>query len=203
MTAVGERAAKSSGSVLPTLASAQFLMTLDSSVMNVSIATVANDVGHDGHRDPDRHHHVHAGDGVAHDHRRQDRSDDRPQAGLGRGLRDLRDRFVHHRHLPEPHHVAVRMVAARGHRRRAHPARGRRAGGRELRPARSAEGLRPDRVGRRHRRRGRTAHRRTGHHLRLVALGVRRRGASSSSIILAARPADPRHATRSATPTST
>jgi MFS family permease len=31
--------------VLPTLASAQFLMTLDSSVMNVSIATVAKDVG--------------------------------------------------------------------------------------------------------------------------------------------------------------
>ena len=31
--------------VLLTLASAQFLMTLDSSVMNVSIATVAKDVG--------------------------------------------------------------------------------------------------------------------------------------------------------------
>ena len=34
-----------SGMVLLTLASAQFLMTLDSSVMNVSIATVAKDVG--------------------------------------------------------------------------------------------------------------------------------------------------------------
>jgi MFS family permease len=33
------------GTVLITLASAQFLMTLDSSVMNVSIATVAKDVG--------------------------------------------------------------------------------------------------------------------------------------------------------------
>jgi hypothetical protein len=31
--------------VLLTLASGQFLMTLDSSVMNVSIATVARDVG--------------------------------------------------------------------------------------------------------------------------------------------------------------
>src|SRR3954466_423033 len=31
--------------VLPTLAAAQFLMALDSSVMNVSIATVASDVG--------------------------------------------------------------------------------------------------------------------------------------------------------------
>ena len=38
-------AAKSSSIVLLTLASGQFLMTLDSSVMNVSIATVAEDVG--------------------------------------------------------------------------------------------------------------------------------------------------------------
>ena len=41
----GERAAAATGMVLLTLASAQFLMTLDSSVMNVSIATVAKDVG--------------------------------------------------------------------------------------------------------------------------------------------------------------
>ena len=39
------RAHAASGIVLLTLASAQFLMTLDSSVMNVSIATVAKDVG--------------------------------------------------------------------------------------------------------------------------------------------------------------
>src|SRR6516225_1854626 len=38
-------AASSSGLILLTLASGQFLMTLDSSVMNVSIATVAKDVG--------------------------------------------------------------------------------------------------------------------------------------------------------------
>jgi MFS family permease len=41
----GERTAAAVGMVLLTLASAQFLMTLDSSVMNVSIATVAKDVG--------------------------------------------------------------------------------------------------------------------------------------------------------------
>lgn len=41
----GHIAASAGGIVLPTLASAQFLMTLDSSVMNVSIATVAKDVG--------------------------------------------------------------------------------------------------------------------------------------------------------------
>jgi MFS family permease len=40
-----EGAAGAAGMVLLTLASAQFLMTLDSSVMNVSIATVAKDVG--------------------------------------------------------------------------------------------------------------------------------------------------------------
>ncbi len=40
-----EHAPAAAGMVLLTLASAQFLMTLDSSVMNVSIATVAKDVG--------------------------------------------------------------------------------------------------------------------------------------------------------------
>ena len=40
-----EKVAGAAGMVLLTLASAQFLMTLDSSVMNVSIATVAKDVG--------------------------------------------------------------------------------------------------------------------------------------------------------------
>ena len=40
-----ETAVKGTGLVLLALASGQFLMTLDSSVMNVSIATVAKDVG--------------------------------------------------------------------------------------------------------------------------------------------------------------
>jgi MFS family permease len=40
-----KRAAAGAGGVLFTLAAGQFLMTLDSSVMNVSIATVAKDVG--------------------------------------------------------------------------------------------------------------------------------------------------------------
>ena len=43
MTAVGRT--QKTGLVLLTLASGQFVMTLDSSVMNVSIATVAKDVG--------------------------------------------------------------------------------------------------------------------------------------------------------------
>ena len=45
MTSTTSKAARGSSLVLLTLASAQFLMTLDSSVMNVSIATVAKDVG--------------------------------------------------------------------------------------------------------------------------------------------------------------
>ncbi len=44
MADTAERGSSASGVVLLTLASGQFLMTLDSSVMNVSIATVAKDV---------------------------------------------------------------------------------------------------------------------------------------------------------------
>ena len=45
MNAAAGKAAGGTGIVLLTLASGQFVMTLDSSVMNVSIATVAKDVG--------------------------------------------------------------------------------------------------------------------------------------------------------------
>jgi MFS family permease len=45
MSTTADRAATGAGLVLLTLASSQFLMTLDSSVMNVSIATVAKDIG--------------------------------------------------------------------------------------------------------------------------------------------------------------
>ena len=44
-TDAGNKATSATGVVLLTLAAGQFLMTLDSSVMNVSIATVAEDVG--------------------------------------------------------------------------------------------------------------------------------------------------------------
>ena len=44
MAVTTQQSADVSKTVLVTLASAQFLMTLDSSVMNVSIATVAHDV---------------------------------------------------------------------------------------------------------------------------------------------------------------
>src|SRR5438874_485576 len=44
MTTTAKRAGATASIVLPTLAAAQFLMTLDTAVMNVSIATVARDV---------------------------------------------------------------------------------------------------------------------------------------------------------------
>src|SRR3954468_2227765 len=45
VTTTAARVPAATGAVLTTLAAGQFLMTLDSSVMNVSIATVAEDVG--------------------------------------------------------------------------------------------------------------------------------------------------------------
>src|SRR3954470_797558 len=45
VTTTAVRVPAATGAVLTTLAAGQFLMTLDSSVMNVSIATVAKDVG--------------------------------------------------------------------------------------------------------------------------------------------------------------
>ena len=45
MTATAQRSGTAAGTVLMTLAAGQFVMTLDSSVMNVSIATVAKDLG--------------------------------------------------------------------------------------------------------------------------------------------------------------
>src|SRR5215212_6083118 len=47
MTAAGSKASDGATLVLLTLAAGQFLMTLDTSVMNVAIATVAEDVGTD------------------------------------------------------------------------------------------------------------------------------------------------------------
>ena len=83
--------------VLLTLAAGQFLMTLDSSVMNVSIATVAKDVGTTVTGIQGGDHGLHARDGGADDHRRQDRRDDRPQARVRDRLRHLRLRLVHDR----------------------------------------------------------------------------------------------------------
>ena len=57
---------------------------------------------HDRDRHPDRDHALHARDGVADDHRRQDRPDDRPQARVRDRVRDLRVRLAHHRARTQP-----------------------------------------------------------------------------------------------------
>src|SRR4051794_9115734 len=69
MTKTGGRAAGATGAVLATLAAGQFVMALDTTVMNTAIATVAEDLDTTVDRDPDGDHDVHAGDGVADDNR--------------------------------------------------------------------------------------------------------------------------------------
>ena len=132
---------------------------------------------HHGHRHPDRHHALHAGDGVADDHRRQDRPDHRPQARLhDRVRRSTAAARSPRRIAPNLARADLRLVVPRGRRRRADHARHRRPRRVELRPHGAAPCLRARGVGRRHRRRRRSAHRRALHHLPVVAPGVRRRG---------------------------
>ena len=146
--------------VLLTLASAQFLMTLDSSVMNVSIATVAKDVGT-----------TVTGIQLAITLYTLVMAAFMITGGkigqiLGRkrafmigcviygcGLADHRPGRIPAR---PPH----RLVAPRGARGGADHARRRRARGDQLRAVRAAPRLRAGGVGRRHRRRGRPAGRR-------------------------------------------
>jgi hypothetical protein len=124
MTAGAVAAEARSGSqlVLLTLAAGQFPMTLDSSVMNVSIATVAKDVGTTVTGIQGAITGLHPGDGGADDHRRQDRSDHRPDAGVRDRLRDPRLRVVHDRDRAEPARPAVRVVVSGGGRGGADPA---------------------------------------------------------------------------------
>ena len=103
-------AAAAAGGVLLTLCAGQFLMMLDSSVMNVSIATVAKDVGTTvtGIQTAITLYtlvmaaFMITGGKVGPDHR--------PQARLRDRLRDLRLRLVHHGDLYEPRGAAARVV---------------------------------------------------------------------------------------------
>ncbi len=162
--------------VLFTLAAGQFLMTLDSSVMNVSIATVAKDVGTT----------VTGIQGAitaytlvmaaADDHRREDRRVDRAQARVRDRLRDLRLRLVHDLDRAEPAHAPLRLVVPRGGRGRPDPSRDRRSGRRQLPDGAPAGCVRARRSRRRDCGRGRALDRRLLHDVLLVAVGVRRRG---------------------------
>ena len=129
----------------------------------------------DGDRHPDRDHLVHAGDGVADDHRRQDRGDRRAAAGFLDRACHLRCRVAHHGAGAEPGGAAGGLVGAGGHRRRADHARDRGPGRGQLPGGAPGGGLRDDRRGGRDRGGGRAADRRGGDHVRVVAVGLRRR----------------------------
>ena len=146
-----DTARTASSVILLTLASGQFLMTLDSSVMNVSIATVAEDVGTTvtGIQTAiTLYTLVMASLMITGGKVGQIIGRKRAFAigcviyGAGSFTTAL---------APEPGRAADRLVAARGHRRRADHAGDRRAGGVELRPCRAAPGLRAGRGGRRDR----------------------------------------------------
>ena len=162
--------------VLLTLAAGQFLMTLDSSVMNVSIATVAKDVGTTvtGIQGAITAYTLVmaalmiTGAKIGGDHR--------PQACVRDRLRDLRVRVVYDGDRAELAGAAVWLVVSGGCGCGADPARHRGSCGRQLRDRAPPGRVRHGRGRGRDRGRHRAAHRRHRDHLLLVALGVRGRG---------------------------
>ena len=157
---------------------------------------------HHDHRDPDRDRPLHAGDGDADGHRREDRLDHRSQAGLHDRARDLLLRFADDGPVAEPRRPALRVVAPGRDRGGADHARDRRPGRGELPARRAAPRLRPGRGGRGDRDRRRTADRRARDDLRVVAVGVRRRGRRRGGHLPVRPPRSPTRRSRSA-PTST
>src|SRR3954469_22844913 len=173
----GAAVAQAASTVLITLAAGQFLMTLDSSVMNVAIATVAEDVGTTitGIQTAITLYTLVMAMLMI--------SGGKIGSMIGRrravaiGCVVFRVRAAATPPGPEPSGAHPRLVGPGGHRCRADPAGDRRARRRELRRGRAAESLWPGDGRRRDRRRGRAADRRHRHHLLLLAVGVRRRGA--------------------------
>ena len=133
-------ATAAAGRVLLTLATAQFLMTLDSSVMNVSMATVAEDVGTTitGIQTAITLYTLVMATlmitggkiGTIIGRRR----------GVRHRLRDLRPPARSSPARPEPAGPDLRLVVPRGRRRRADPAGDRRPRGRQLRAVASGRG---------------------------------------------------------------
>ena len=159
-TDTATRTAAAGATVLTTLAAAQFLMTLDSSVMNVSIATVAEDVGTDvtGIQTAITLYTLVMASLMI--------TGGKIGGILGRKrafahrLRHLRGRLAHDGARAEPAGAHPRLVAARGHRCRADHAGDRGPRRDELRCAGTPPGLRAGRGLRRDRRGRGPAHRR-------------------------------------------
>ena len=173
----GSIAQKAAGSVLLTLCAAQFLMALDSSVMNVSIATVAEDLGT-----------TITGIQTAIVLYTLVMAMLMVTGGKIGSIIGRKRAFVIGCVIycsgslttslsPEPRLAHLRLVLPRGGRGGVDHARDRGARRRQLPGRRPPARLRARRCGRRDRRRRRPADRRARHHVRVVALGVRRRGA--------------------------
>ena len=197
-------ASKPSGGqvVLLTLAAGQFLMTLDSSVMNVSIATVAKDVGTT----------VTGIQGAITAYTLVMAALMITGAKIGGIIGRKRAfaigcviygcRIVHDLDRAEPAGAAVRLVVPGRRGRGADPAGDRRPRRVELRHRAAARSVRARCGRRRDRRRGRSAHRRLLHDVLLVALGLRRRGRAGHRHP-AAHPADRGRTGGRSVPTST
>jgi hypothetical protein len=176
MTGSGSGARAIVGVVLLTLATGQFLMTLDTSVMNVAIATAAEDVGTDV-----------TGIQTAITLYTLMMATLMITGGMIGALIGRKRAFAigcviygagsfTTAILPVVAGPADRMVAAGGRWRGIDPAGDHRARGRQLRSGGPVACVRPGDGGRSRRRRSRAADRGAVHHLSQLAVGVRRRG---------------------------
>ena len=176
-----ERKASAAGLVLLTLCAGQFLMMLDSSVMNVSMATVAKDLDTTvtGIQTAITLYTLVMASFMITGGKIGQIIGRKRAFAIGCVVYGCGSLVT--AHLAESRRAADRLVGPGGPRGGPDPARDRRARGVELRTRRATACLRAGRVGRRDRGGGRPDHRRPVHDLSLVALRVRRRGGGRRS----------------------
>ena len=181
-----------SGTVLFTLSSGQFLMALDSSVMNVSIATVASDLGTTvtGIQTAITLYTLVMASLMITGGKIGQIIGRKRAFALGCVIYGVR--VPGHGTGAQPRRAPGRLVAARRGRCRTDHAGDRGTGGLQLRSGRAGPCLRRRRRVRGHRRGCGPSRRRGGDHLRVLEVGVRGRGGRSSLgiLLLARRTAD-------------
>ncbi len=166
---------KAGWGVIGMLAAAQFVMVLDTTVMNVSITQVVADLNTTVVGSADRDHDVHVGHGRLHADRRQDRRPLGRQAGVLDRWARVRGRVVDDGAVAEPGRAPDRLVADRGSRRGARDPRYRRSDRHDLSGQAARAGLRHPRRRQRRLDGGWADHRRLGDGEPLLALRLRRR----------------------------